>query len=61
MTSVLFGIVRIYGSQFKDNYLKNKEHFVNFLGHFWNLNQVLNILKNKIVVIANVFPKLQTV
>ena len=29
--------------------------------HFWNLHQILNILKKKIIVIANVFQKLQTV
>ena len=28
---------------------------------FWNLHQILNILKKKMIVIANVFPKLQTV
>ena len=35
--------------------------FLNFLLHFWNLHQILNILKKKIMVIANVFPKLETV
>ena len=29
--------------------------------HFWNLRQILNILKKSIIVIANVFPKLETV
>ena len=33
----------------------------NFLFHFWNLHQILNILKKKMMVIANVFPKLRTV
>ena len=28
--------------------------------HFWNLHQILNILKKKMIVIANEFPKLQT-
>ena len=32
-----------------------------FLVHFWNLHQILNILKKMRIVIANVFPKLQTV
>ena len=35
--------------------------FLNFLLHLWNLYGVLNILKEKMVVIANVFPKLETV
>ena len=29
--------------------------------HFWNLHQILNILKKGIIVTANVFPKLETV
>ena len=29
--------------------------------HFWNLNQFLNIWKQRMIVIANVFPKLQAV
>ena len=29
-----------------------------FLLHFWNLNQILNILKEKMIVIANVFRKI---
>ena len=33
----------------------------NFLIHFLNLYKILNILKEKMIVIANVFPKLQTV
>ena len=33
----------------------------NFLFHFWNLDHILNILKKKMMVIVNVFPKLQTV
>ena len=35
--------------------------FSQILFHFWNLHQILNILKEKIIVIANVFSKLQTV
>ena len=27
--------------------------------HFWNLHQILDILKKKMIVIANVFQKLQ--
>ena len=46
---------------FKSNYLKNKKHFLGFLFHLWNLYQILNILKKKKILIANVFPKLGTV
>ena len=35
--------------------------FLQFLFCFWNLHQILKILKEKMTVIANVFPKLQTV
>ena len=35
--------------------------FSEFLFNFWILDQILNILKEKMIVIANVFPKLQTV
>ena len=39
---------------------KKRKSFVNFLFRFWNLHQNLNILKKKMIVIAIVFPKLQT-
>ena len=29
--------------------------------HFWNFHDILNILKKKVIVITNVFPKLKTV
>ena len=29
--------------------------------HLWNLHQILNIFEKKVLVIAHVFPKLQTV
>ena len=38
-----------------------KKRFLNFLFHFWNLYQILNILKKKMMVLANVFRKLQTI
>ena len=45
---------------------ENEKLFLNLLPHFWNLYQILNILKDyhhsqKIIIIANLFPKLQTV
>ena len=61
MASILFKVMRICNSQFKCNYLKKKKLFLHFLLHFWILYQILNILKEKMIVIANVFLKLQTV
>ena len=60
MTNVLLKIARISHFQFKCNYLDNEKHFLNFLFNFWNLHQILNILKEKMIVIDNLFPKLQT-
>ena len=60
MTSNLFAIVRICCSWFKWNYLKNKKDFLSFLFNFSNLHPIWNILKEKMIVIALVFPKLQT-
>ena len=60
MANILFKIVRICNSQFKWNYLKNEQLFLSFFLNFWILHQILNILKRKILVIANVFPKLHT-
>ena len=60
MASILFTILRICNSQFKCNYLKNKKLSVFFFFHFWNLYQILNILKKTMIVMVNVFPKWQT-
>ena len=43
------------------NYLKSEMAFLNFLFHFLNLHQILNILKKGMIVIGNAFLKLQTV
>ena len=61
MASILLNIVGICNSQFKCNYLKSENFFLNFLFHFWSLNRILKILKQKMMVLANVFSKLQTV
>ena len=61
MTNILLRILRICHSQYKCNYLIYKKKFLIFFLHFWNLHQMLNILKEKMILIANVFPKLQTV
>ena len=60
MVSILLKIQRICNSQFKCNYLKNEKLFLTFLFHFWNLHQILHIFIKKMMVIPNVFPKLQT-
>ena len=61
MTSVLFGIVRICISQFKCLYLKNGKLFLKFFFDLWNIHQILNIFKKKMIVIAKLFLQLQTV
>ena len=61
MASILLNIVGIWSSQFQCNYLENRKFFLNFYFHLWNLHQILKILKKKMMVIANVFPKLRTV
>ena len=61
MTNIMFGMLRICSSRFKWNYLKNGKLFLNVFFHFWNLHQILNILKRNVIVPANVFPKLQNV
>ena len=61
MANILLNIVGIFGSWFKCNYLYNQKFFLIFLFHFWNLHQILNILKKKMIVIATLFRKFQTV
>ena len=61
MASILLKVVRIFNTQLKCNYLKNKKLFLIFVFDFWILHQILNILKEKMIVIANVFLKLHTV
>ena len=54
MASILFKIARICNSQFNHKYLEKEKNFLNFLFNFWNLYQILNIFKEKMIVIANV-------
>ena len=61
MVSILFIIARIWNSEFKCNYVKNEKLVLNFLFDFWKLQQIWNILKEKMTVIANIFPNLQKV
>ena len=61
MTSILFEIERIRRPRFKCNYLENQKLFLILLTHFWNLNQISNVLKKKIIVIATLLWNLQAV
>ena len=61
MASILFKIVRICNSQIKCNNLKEQKLFFNLLFDLWNLHQILNIFKEKMIRRGNVFPKLETV
>ena len=56
-----FKIVRICNSQFKCNNLENQKLSLKFLFHCWNIHQILNILKKKMIVTANELSKLHTV
>ena len=61
MASIMFKVMRICTSQFKSNYVKNETIFGHILFNLWIIYQILNILKENMMVIANVLPKLQTV
>ena len=61
MARILFVIAGNCNSRFKCNYLKNEKIILNFLFHFWNLHQILNSFKKKMMVLANVFSNIQTV
>ena len=61
MASILLKSGRICHSQSKCNDLNNEKLFLSCLFDFWNLHQILNISKKNMMVIPNVFPKLQTV
>ena len=60
MASIMLNIAGIFNSEIKWNPLKNEKIFLNFLFHFWNLHQILNISKKKMTVLANVFSKCMT-
>ena len=61
MTSILFEIVKICSFLFKCNYLKNNKLFLEFFFRLGNLHEIWNIFEKKMIVIANLFPKLQNV
>ena len=47
MTSIPVSISRLCDNKFKRLYLKNERLFLDFLLHFWNVHEILNILENK--------------
>ena len=47
-------------NKFKHHCLKNKIFFVDFLLHFRNVRAILNILKKKMSILAELFKKLLT-
>ena len=61
MRTIHLRIIGICSSVFKWGDLKNRKSFLNFLLHLWNLHEILTIFEKKMIVIAYVFPKLQTV
>ena len=60
MWSILFNISGICNSQRKRNCLEKEKLFLNFSFHFWNRRHILNILNKKMIVLANMFLKLET-
>ena len=61
MANILWKVLRICNFQMKCNYLKKEKLFLDFLLHLFNLHQILNTLKEKMIVMGNLFPKLQNV
>ena len=61
MTIILFKSLGISRPRFKWNYISNQQFFPISLFHFWNLHQILNILKKKMIAIPTLFRKLQNV
>ena len=61
MKNILLGIVRICSSLWRCNYPQTQKVFLNFSFHLWYIHQILNIFEEKMIMIANLFPRLQTV
>ena len=51
-TSIPVARCTISRKKFKRLYLKNKRLFVDFLLHFWNVQEIENILKKKMSILA---------
>ena len=58
MKSIAAEICRIFCNNFKRYYLKNGRLFLDFLLNFWNVHEIYNILKKRMSVIDQLFPKL---
>ena len=52
--------ILVYLPMVSNLYIKNRNLSLNFLFPFWILNQILNVLKKRMIDIANVFSKLET-
>ena len=61
MIIILFRILGICHPRFKCTSLSNQNFFQIFSFHFWNLHQILNILKKQMIAISPFFRKLQNV
>ena len=42
----------ISSNKFKRDYFKNKCLFADFLLHFWNVHEIMNILKKKMSILS---------
>ena len=47
MTSIPIAVCRFSGNIFKQVYIKKERPFADFLLHFWNVQEIENILKKK--------------
>ena len=52
MTSIPVAICRFSDNNFKRLDLKKERLYVDFLLHFWNVHEILNILKNQNSILA---------
>ena len=60
MASILFLIRTIQRNEFRCNYLRNKNLFVNFFKRFWNVDEIFNILKINMTLLTYAFSKKPT-
>ena len=47
MTSITVAISRLFDNKFKRRYLKKERFFLDFSLTFWDVHEILNILKQK--------------
>ena len=58
MTSIPVAICSFCDKKFKRLYLKKESLFVDFLLHYWNVHEILKILKKNESILAELLPKL---